>query len=148
MQYIHAPEAVSAHIRPDIRRHRAQVLTDNDSLVAVGFKGQDGVKLLSRVVQIDPLAGFHPFRNTEEPVEAHDVVNAENTRMAKVMAQIGNNISVALLSDSFRVQRREFPVLPLGENGIRRRAGRGIQNEVAAFAPHIISVRVYSHGQV
>ena len=77
-------------------------------------------------------------------MKTHHMVYTKDTGMLKMVPDTGDIIATALLSQSFRVHRREFPVLPPGEGNIRRSAARSIRSEYLAFMPDVIAIRMDS----
>ena len=54
------------------------------------------------------------------------MIDAEHSRMLEMMAQTIDIVTIALLSKPIGLQRREAPVLTLGEKAVRRRASAGV----------------------
>ena len=66
-----------------------------------------------------------PRGHPEEPVQAHHVVDAQGPRAAEHVAQACDRVAVAVAADALGVQRREAPVLAVGEELVGRCAARG-----------------------
>ena len=76
------------------------------------------------------------------------MIDAEHSRMLEMMAQTLDIVAIALLSKPVGLQRREAPVLTLGEKAVRRRASTNVQSKQLALAPDIVAVAVYSQWEV
>ena len=57
---------------------RSEILSDDHAPVAMAFQRQHSQHLIEPVVDVGPLRGRRPGRRTEEPHQAHDVVDAQN----------------------------------------------------------------------
>src|SRR4030042_6904979 len=116
--------------------------------MTVRLHSQDSVKLLSVIAHVNAPAGVRSRRNPEKPVQSHNMVDAEDVRVLEVMPQVSDDVAVALLSDFFRVERGEIPVLPAGKNGIRRCPSGRPDSEDVTVLPNIKAVGVDAQGQV
>src|SRR6202163_2381194 len=64
------------------------------------------------------------------------------------MAKTVDEVIVAPLAQPLGLQRREAPVLPLGEERVRRRTGRGLLGEEVALLPDVEGAAVNAERQV
>src|SRR5262249_58174481 len=76
------------------------------------------------------------------------MIDAEHARILEMMAQTINIVTIALLSKPVGVQRRESPVLTLGEKAVRGRAAADVQSKHLALAPDIVAVAVYAQWEI
>jgi hypothetical protein len=114
----------------------------------MGLKGKDSVELLGPVAHIQPLAGFHTFRNPEETVETHHMVNAKHASMLEVMPQTSDIVAIALLPKLFGMQGWKFPVLAARKDDIGRCPCRSLLDEQTLTAPDIVAVGMHTERQV
>ena len=76
------------------------------------------------------------------------MIDAQHAGELQVVAEVGADVTVAVLPGPFRVERRESPVLPTGEKGIGRCTDSNLRSEQAALTPNIVAVRVDAQRQV
>src|SRR5215510_133753 len=76
------------------------------------------------------------------------MIDAEHARILEMMAQTIDIVTIALLSKPVGVQRRESPVLTLGEKAVRGRAAADVQSKHLALAPDIVAVAVYAQWKI
>src|SRR5262249_60950663 len=74
------------------------------------------------------------------------MIDAEHARILKMMAQTIDIVTIALLSKPVGVQRREFPVLTLGEKAVRGGAAADVQRKHLAAAPDMVAVAGFAQG--
>ena len=87
-------------------------------------------------------SGEDALRNAKEAVKPHHVINAQDTGILEVMTQIGDKISVPLLSGPFWMRGWEIPNLSPGKHSVWRGTGGSTVNKRIAFTPHIIAIRM------
>src|SRR5262245_17930276 len=76
------------------------------------------------------------------------MIDAQHARILEMMAQTIDIVTIAFLSKPVGVQRREAPVLTLGEKAVRRRASADVQSKHFALAPYVVAVTVDSQWEV
>ena len=125
LEHVHSEEAVAVQALTDLGRHGAEVLADQQRAVAVRLERQHGEQLVVGIAHVDAVLCRQPLRDPEQPLELHDMVDAQDAGVLQVVAQALDEMLVALRPLAVRAHRREAPALPLGEEGIGRGAGRG-----------------------
>src|SRR5205085_11223347 len=119
-----------------------EVLADNDALRAVRLDGQNRVQLLLRIAYVDAVLRLAAARDPEEPVQAHDVVDAEDAGVRELVAYALAEVVVTPDADGVGVERREAPVLPLGEEEVGRRADADALREVRGIFVRVVALGV------
>src|SRR4029453_12176182 len=92
--HVHSVQMVPSHGGIDIGRDYTKILAYNAHLVAVGFKAHNGIKLLGGVVHVDAMPDLRAMGNPEEPVQAHYMIQTQQTYVPQLMPEVGNNIPV------------------------------------------------------
>ena len=75
---------------------RPQVLADDGHAMAVRLQAQQGVELVVGVGDVGAVGGLHTARDPEQPVQPHDVVDAQQAGVCHQRAQAGDLVAVAL----------------------------------------------------
>ena len=83
----------------------------------------------------------------EQPVQPHHVVDPQRAGAAAAAGAGRRSGSAGGLADALRVQRREAPLLALGEERVGRRAARGAERERASLAPRVVAVACTPSGR-
>ena len=136
-QHVHLEQTVARQVAVDVARHRAQVLPHHPGAAAVGLQRQDGEQLLGRIAHVDPLPLVDAAGDPEQPVELHDVVDAQDAGVRQVVAQHGAQVAVPLQPLALRVDGVEPPVLAAAEQRVGRRTGGSAGGEQVALAPGV-----------
>ena len=107
---VHAAEPMLAHACSDVMGDRSEILTDDGGLVAFRLKSEDGIELVRMVSDVSTVGRREAIRNPVKPMQVHDVVDAEHTRIAHVVAQTLNVVTVSVAANHFRMNGGETPV--------------------------------------
>jgi hypothetical protein len=145
---VHAEHGVALHRVADLVRHRAKVLTHDDTTAAGGLDGNDREELLARRVDIHPVTGRNTVGYPEQALELHHVVEAEHAADPHVMAKARGEVLVAFGPARFRPQGWEPPVLTIREEVVRRRPGGAAPGEEVLVGPGVETVTMGAHGEI
>ncbi len=77
-------------------------------------------------------------------MQAHHMIDAQDSREPEVVTDIGGDIAVALSPNPLGMQRRESPVLAGREERIGRGAGRDTGGESISLAPDVVAIWIYA----
>ena len=126
---VHAAEPMLAHACPDVMGDRPEVLTDDGGFVAFRLQSEDGIELVGMVSDVSTFGRREAFRNPVKPMQVHDVVDTEHTRIPHVLAQTVNVVTVSVAANHFRMNGGETPVLAVAEEAVGRSASCDARGE-------------------
>src|SRR5689334_19451798 len=81
-------------------------------------------------------------------MKTHHMVQAQHARVAHLETEDIAQVTIALLAQPLRMQRSKSPILPFAEKRVRRRAHVDAGRKSIAFAPKIVTRRMYAQRQV
>ena len=148
---IHRPvgkETVFRHRGPQPVGHRAQVLADDEALIALALQRQYSQQVGERIVDVGAFLRARAFRHPEEPHEPHDVVEAQHARVAHQLPQRGHVRSVGGRREALRNPRRQPPLLALQIEIVGRAADAGGQRVATGLDPRLGSPGIHADRQV
>jgi hypothetical protein len=76
------------------------------------------------------------------------MIDAKEGRVLELMSEVRDNVPVALLPDRLRMERRKAPILPPGEDDIRRGTPGHAQDKRLSFPPDIVAMRMDPEGKI
>src|SRR5690349_3748511 len=94
-----------------------------------------GVKLFGGVTDISALGGGITVGHPIQPMQTHDVVDAQQTSLPQMMPNNLDKVVVLALAKFVRMQRRKTPTLAFGKKRIGWSAARGAHRKRIAIAP-------------
>src|SRR5262249_28465257 len=93
---VHLPNSVPLHAPVDGRWHGSEILSHQSRLVEVGFERKQSVQFFSRISDVSALLGRKALGNPIEPVQAHDVVDAEQVGVPHLKSNEFKPIAITL----------------------------------------------------
>jgi hypothetical protein len=152
VQHLARQHAPARQRRRHVRRHRAQVLADDERAVAparaAALEREHAEQRVGREAHVGAVAPAHPVGDPELAEEAERVVDAQRAGVRDGRAHQRRPVAVAALGEHARVPRRQPPVLPVGAERVGGRADGHAARVECRVAPHVGARRRRAHGEV
>lgn len=145
---VQRPDVMPRHRLGHNRRHYPQILSDEPRACSVGLEAQDRVHFFGGILNVEPVFSSEAVRNPEEPVKTHDMIDSQQFCVAKMIADVGNRISITIRSHGFGMHRIERPVLSSCEDRVRRRTAADALHKELGITPRIEAVRMKAQRQI
>ena len=102
--------------------HGAEVFTEDDGLMPVGLKGEQTQQIIHRVIQVRTVGRRRPIGNHPQPLEAHDMVDAQAAGMGEVGTEHFDECTKAIADQTFGRKCGNPPALTGTIEDVGRRA--------------------------
>ena len=145
---VHPEHVPAIHRLADRVGHGPEVLTDDRRVRRRGLGGDHGQQLLTRIPDVHAVAGARPVGDPPQPVHAHDVVDAQHRRRLPGVGDEALPELVTTASPRRRQLGREPPVLPVGEELVRRSADGHAGGEQLTVRPHLVAAGVAADREI
>jgi len=76
------------------------------------------------------------------------MIDPKEGGVLELMSEVGDNVPVFLLTDRLRMERRKAPILPLGEDDVRRGTPGHAQDKRLPFPPDVVAIRMDPEGKI
>ena len=141
-------QAMALHRGGHLGGHDAQVLADDDAVVALAFQADQAQQFVERVGHVGALQRIGARHHPEQAHQAHHVVDAQGACMAHVGAQHIQHGLEPGFAQPLRRDGRKAPVLPVGVELVGRRAHLNTLGIQGGLGPGFRATRVHANGQV
>ena len=113
----------------------AEVLADHHASSAFALEREAADEIVERIGEIGAFRRARAFRDEEEALEPHGVIDPQHAGVPHVGAQDRAQGGPALARAGQRIERRQAPVLPFGGKRIGRRSDGDLARERASMRP-------------
>ena len=126
----------------------AQVLADDEAAAANALERGDAREIGERVVEIGACRGRRALRDHVEPLERHDMVDAQRAGVPHVGAQQLDEAAIAARPQALGMRRRQTPLLARLRAGVGRRADVQRVHHEVPLGPGLGTRSVGADGEV
>jgi hypothetical protein len=115
----------------------SQILADKQALVTVALQRQNADEVFQRISQVGPFNRDAAFRDAEEALKAHHMINPQGSGVAHVGTDKLDEGQVASLPECIRLKWGDPPILTRRVEDIGWRSdARARQNSAIDFPEH------------
>ena len=147
-QHFVRQDALTEHGMPHLVGHRAEILPDDETPVAMALEGKNSQQIFERIRDVRTIGGSAAAGNPEQAPQPHDVVKPQRPGVSHVHPEQLDEGFVRRLRKAMRDERRQTPVLAHGSEGIGWAANRRLQGIDVQPAPDFRPVRGNRDGEI